>query len=78
MSEEITRYGKRKRRNDKIRDRVDSIISQMPVKSDIYTRVFAQNIGKVCGHDVEPSHMRVFLRERDDLVYDKDHYVKVR
>jgi hypothetical protein len=67
----------RKSRNNAIRERVSGLITLIPTGTHIYTRDFAKSVGKVKGWHVEPTHMRVFLRERDDLVYDRNHYVKV-
>lgn len=67
----------RKSRNDAIRERVAGLVEQMLPDTEVYTRQFATSVGKVKGWNVEPTHMRVFLRERDDLVYVRNHYVKI-
>ena len=68
----------RKSRNEAITIKVNELICQLPIGTKIYTRQFAQSLGKVKGWLVEPTHMRRFLRERDDLIYDKKYYVKVK
>jgi transposase len=68
----------RRHRNACITERVDELIKTLPIGTDIYTDRFARVVGKVRGFPVERTHLRVFLRERDDLKYDRDHYVKVK
>ncbi len=65
-------------RQEAIRSVIDKRISDLPVGTKIYTTPFAISLGKIRGHVVERTHIRWFLHDRDDLVYRRNHYVKVK